>query len=249
MRSKYTKPRDRFRVYVTEHEAPGFMDIIYISTVGSVCQGYPVPLSLVQAIRRFFTMRFQTSLTVFLCSITFAESESGTSKTCPSWSSSLIEFSGSFQQPAPPKVHSEFTTSFIQHKWFSSSIPSLTVIVLTRLNRNVNLSHITSGYISNSPKNLQVRVDEAFAGTLASSIFNYANVSTEGQVDNTLTSTTSSDLTNSEQFRGYVTPNFPLWAEDVLQGNGAVFGGLVTREFAVEKVASVSAKFFTNHYL
>jgi hypothetical protein len=84
-------------------------------------------------------------------------------------------------------------------------------------------------------------VDEAFEGTVASSIFNYANISAQGQVDNTLTSTTSSDFTSLTKFRGYVTPNFPLWAEDILQQNGgAVFTGLVKRDFVREKVASVS---------
>lgn len=104
--------------------------------------------------------------------------------------------------------------------------------------RNVNLSHITQGYIFNTPSKQQVRVDEAYEETIASSIFNYANVSKEGQVENILTSTTSSDLKNPTQFRGYVTPNFPLWTEDVLQG--AVFTGLATREFVPGKVASVS---------
>jgi hypothetical protein len=58
------------------------------------------------------------------------------------------------------------------------------------------VSHITSGYINNSPSKRLVRVNEAFEGvggadgvlngTSASSVFNYANVTKEGLVDNTL---------------------------------------------------------------
>jgi hypothetical protein len=110
----------------------------------------------------------------------------------------------------------------------------------------VNLSHITSGYVQNTPSKLQVRVDEAFGGTIASSIFNYANISVNGEIENILTSTTSSDLIDLTTFRGYVTPNFPLWPEDILQQNGgAVFTGMVDRELIPEKVASVSDCFMT----
>lgn len=162
------------------------------------------------------------------------------SKSGSSWPSSLHEFSGSFQQPEPPKIHSEFRTSFIQHKWLASNTSRVPIKNWPQ-SRNVNLSHVTQGYIFNSPSKQQVRVDEAFEGTLASSIFNYANISQEGQVENILTSTTSSSLKNPEQFRGYVTPNFPLWAEGSLQD--AVFTGLVKRDFVSGKAASVSAVF------
>lgn len=53
--------------------------------------------------------------------------------------------------------------------------------------RDQNLSHVTTGYIRNSPSRNWVRVDEAYAGGLASSLFNYTNVTVDGLVDNTPT--------------------------------------------------------------
>lgn len=38
---------------------------------------------------------------------------------------SVVEFSAGFQQPIPPRIHSEFETSFIQHKWFVAALLSL----------------------------------------------------------------------------------------------------------------------------
>ncbi|KAJ5392471.1 hypothetical protein N7509_007961 [Penicillium cosmopolitanum] len=89
---------------------------------------------------------------------------------CSPFPSSVVEFSSGFEQPEPPSIKAEYGTNFIQHKW------------------NQNLSHITTGYIRNSPSQLLVRADEAYDGTLASSVFNYANSTKEGLVDNTLTS-------------------------------------------------------------
>jgi hypothetical protein len=38
-------------------------------------------------------------------------------ETCTGFPSNLVEFSSSFQQPAPPSVNNEFKANWIQHKW------------------------------------------------------------------------------------------------------------------------------------
>ncbi|KAK4914450.1 hypothetical protein LTR66_017152 [Elasticomyces elasticus] len=131
----------------------------------------------------------------------------------------MIEFSSGFEQPSPPVIQAEYQTSFIQHKW------------------NQNLSHITTGYIYNSPSQQFVRVDEAYDGSMASSLFNYANATEEGLVDNTLT-TFDHDSNNSTIWRGFVNSNFPLFPKDILVSNSAVFGGLVRRQFNDNLVAA-----------
>jgi hypothetical protein len=40
--------------------------------------------------------------------------------SCNDFPASMLEFSGSFQQPRPPLVKPEFKTSFIQHKWYTN---------------------------------------------------------------------------------------------------------------------------------
>ncbi|CAI7647507.1 unnamed protein product [Penicillium crustosum] len=131
---------------------------------------------------------------------------------CRPFPSSMIEFSAGFEQPGPPLIKAEYKTSFIQHKW------------------NQNLSHITTGFINNSASQNFVRVDEAFDGSLASSFFNYANSTEEGLVDNILT-TFSHESNKPTIWRGFVNSNFPLFPEDILVSNGAVFAGLVQRQF------------------
>ncbi|CAG7926613.1 unnamed protein product [Penicillium olsonii] len=139
--------------------------------------------------------------------------------SCPPFPSSMIEFSSGFEQPEAPLINAEFQTSFIQHKW------------------NQNLSHITNGFIVNSPAQNLVRVDEAYDGTLASSLFNYANSTKEGLVENTLT-TFSHKSNKPTVWKGFVNSNFPLFPEDILVQNGAVFGGLVRRQFNDHFVAA-----------
>ncbi|KAB8069454.1 hypothetical protein BDV29DRAFT_50558 [Aspergillus leporis] len=138
---------------------------------------------------------------------------------CLPFPSSMELLSSRFEQSAPPLVQSAFGTNFIQHKW------------------NSNMSHITTGHIYNSPEQGKVRVDQAHEGTLASSLFNYGNVSENGLVDNTMVSFTE-DFNKPGVFHGYVHQNFPLWTTDVLVQNKAVFGGLVERDFVSGKVAS-----------
>ncbi|KAL2819215.1 hypothetical protein BJX63DRAFT_428861 [Aspergillus granulosus] len=148
-----------------------------------------------------------------------ASAKPGSTKSCHQFPSSMIEYSGDFHQPQPPLVKTEFQTSFIQHKW------------------NVNVSHIQVGYIYFSPSQGLVRVDEAYNGDLATSIFNYANTTDEGLVDNTLTSFGSYPK-QPTVWRGYVQSNYPLLTENVLIKGDAVFGGLVRRDHVEGLVAS-----------
>ncbi|KAJ4164438.1 hypothetical protein LMH87_006114 [Akanthomyces muscarius] len=168
-------------------------------------------------------MRPNQSLIASLVAV--AAGMGATAPSCPPFPSSMVEFSASFKQPEPPLIQPEYRTNFVQHKW------------------NQNLSHITTGFINNSPSKGFVQVDEAFAtdngagGRLASSYFNYANVTKEGLVDNTLT-TYSGNSTKPDVFRGYVDSNFPIFEKDLLVKSGAVFGGLVQRQFAENNVAA-----------
>lgn len=91
-----------------------------------------------------------------------------------------------------------------------------------------------------SPSQNLVRVDEAYDGSLAASIFDYKNVTQDGRVLNTMYSYTE-DLTNPDVWSGYVVSNFPLFKADMLVEKGAVFGGLVERDLLKGKVAAVSS--------
>ncbi|EAW13447.1 uncharacterized protein ACLA_054940 [Aspergillus clavatus NRRL 1] len=137
---------------------------------------------------------------------------------CTAFPSKIRDFSSDFQQPEPPLIANEFKTSFIQHKW------------------NQNLSHIMAGYLYNSPSQKLVRADEAYDGGLATSLFNYANVTDTGLVENTLTA--FDNASKPDVWRGYVNSNYPLFEADFLVQNEAVFGGLVRREFVEGDVAS-----------
>ncbi|KAJ6134205.1 hypothetical protein N7523_000527 [Penicillium sp. IBT 18751x] len=139
--------------------------------------------------------------------------------SCAPFPSSWIEYSSGFQEPPAPLLQDQYTANFIQHKW------------------NQNLSHITAGYITNSPSRGIVLVDEASDSGLASSLFDYANTTQDGLVDNTLSTYSSS---NVDVWRGYVNSAFPLFARDFLVTSQAIFGGLVKRRFHEGHVASVS---------
>ncbi|KAH8903622.1 hypothetical protein BR93DRAFT_918372 [Coniochaeta sp. PMI_546] len=157
---------------------------------------------------------------VLIASLAMVAAGSTTGRpSCSQFPSSMLLFSADFKQPEPPLVKSEYRTNFVQHKW------------------NQNLSHITTGFINNSPSARFVRVDEAYDGNLASSFFNYANVSEQGLVDNTLT-TYNSNSTTPDVWRGYVNSNFPIFQQDILVKAGAVFGGLVHRQFVEGLVAA-----------
>ncbi|KAK7216577.1 hypothetical protein V2G26_004580 [Clonostachys chloroleuca] len=138
--------------------------------------------------------------------------------SCTPFPSSVVPFSSDFKQPEPPLVKSEFQTQFVQHKW------------------NQNLSHITTGYIVNSPSRGFVRVDQANDEGFGTSLFNYANVTEDGQVDNILRMYTANS-TAPNIWQGFVNSNFPIFQEDILVQAGAVFSGLVKRTFWTGQVA------------
>ncbi|KAF4964016.1 hypothetical protein FSARC_8014 [Fusarium sarcochroum] len=133
------------------------------------------------------------------------------SSRCPSFPPSMLEFSAEFKQPDPPAIKPE----------------------------NANLSHITTGYIENSPSHGFVRVGEAYEGQLASSYFNYSNTTKSGLVDNTLT-TYDHKATKPIVWRGYVNSNFPIFSKNILVEAGAVYEGLVKRDFIPSPVAAWS---------
>lgn len=162
--------------------------------------------------------------------------------SCTPFPSSVVPFSSDFKQPEPPLVKSEFQTQFVQHKWYVTPnkskrksnpfFPGLTA------SRNQNLSHITTGYIVNSPSRGFVRVDQANDEGFGTSLFNYANVTEDGQVDNILRMYTANS-TAPNIWQGFVNSNFPIFQEDILVQAGAVFSGLVKRTFWTGQVAVV----------
>lgn len=156
----------------------------------------------------------------------------------------MDEFSSEFVQPKPPKIKAQYKAHFVQHKW-SVAQYDVYCMLLTAKFRNAELSHITAGYIENSPSKGFVRVDEAYDGELATSHFNYANVTKSGLVDNTLT-TYDHKHTKPNVWRGYVNSNFPIFGQDILVKAEAVYQGLVKRDFISSPVAAVSITMFRN---
>ncbi|KAF8849594.1 hypothetical protein BDZ45DRAFT_772282 [Acephala macrosclerotiorum] len=132
--------------------------------------------------------------------------------SCPGFPPNTIEFSSSFQQPTPPSVSNEFKASWIQHKW------------------NVNVSHITGGFLYNSPTAGKVRVDQSYDMNIGSSIFDYTNISLNGLVSNIMYLFTPSIASPPSILSDYVNSNFPLFTQDILQTRGAVFAGLTRRD-------------------
>lgn len=104
--------------------------------------------------------------------------------------------------------------------------------------RNVNVSHITSGFMYNSPANSKVRVDESFDLNIGTSVFDFKNTS-HGLVSNTLITYSPSLAAKPAVFQDYVNSDFPLFTADILQTGQAVFTGMVEREYN-GMVASVS---------
>ncbi|KAH7014360.1 uncharacterized protein B0I36DRAFT_369324 [Microdochium trichocladiopsis] len=160
-------------------------------------------------------MHFSAIFGSVLAPLAAATSHSG----CAPCKSSQIEFASTFKQPEPPRIKHEFTASFVQHKW------------------NVNLSHITQGYITNAASKGFVAVNQANEDGLSLSFFDYKNVTKEGLVDNTLTTYRPND--KPQVWRGYVNSNFPIFQDDMLITSGAVYTGMVDRDF-VGLVASWS---------
>ena len=124
----------------------------------------------------------------------------------PTVGNSTTLFSSSFHQPKPPLIKPAFTANFNQHKWTE------------------DLNHITSGFWYSSPSAKKVRVDEAYESTLASSLFDYDNVTTEG-VNNIFWYLKPSIASTPQFYVGYELPSFPLFTADLLVSNNAVYAG------------------------
>lgn len=191
-------------------------------------------------------MRFFTQLLI-AASMAMAANTSCRASPFPP---SMAVFSSDFKQPQPPIVKAAFEASFVQHKWYTTIPEYAHLRVIFRAeshhnHRDVNVSHITSGYITNSPSEGYVRVGQAYEdGVVSSSFFNYANISDSGLVDNTLTSYVS-DSDKPIIWRDYVNSNFPIFLEDILLSAGAVFSGLVERN-RVGTVAAVSHDYLSS---
>uniref|UniRef100_A0A093VUS6 Uncharacterized protein n=1 Tax=Talaromyces marneffei PM1 TaxID=1077442 RepID=A0A093VUS6_TALMA len=123
-----------------------------------------------------------------LCSLAVTIATTAATKTCAPFPATMDIFTSGFEEPVPPLVKS----------------------------KNSNLSHITSGYIYNLPDQEQVIANEAYAGNLAASTFNYANISQDGLVDNIIIyiPIDGNDTASSAMYRGYVNPGFPLIKDD-----------------------------------
>lgn len=105
----------------------------------------------------------------------------------------------------------------------------------------MNVSNIAAGYIVNSPSQNVVRAQVTSNTGLESSLFNYANISSEGLVDNIVTTYSDQAETPPTVWRDYVNPSFPIFQDTILKDGGAVYGGLVERQLANGLVATVRA--------
>lgn len=136
--------------------------------------------------------------------------------------SSLATFSSLFSQPAIPDVAVELRSHWIQHKW------------------DENVSHIAAGYWYNSVSQGKVRVDETYDQGFGSSLFDYNNVTSSGEVLNKQYLIGPSVGSNPTCFNEHVAaPGFPLVTVDFLRNLNAVFGGVVQDPY-VGWVQSVS---------
>ncbi len=104
------------------------------------------------------------------------------------------------------------------------------------------MSHIAAGFLYNSPTAGKVRVDESYDMNIASSIFDYTNISADGLVSNILYTFTPTIASPPSIFSDYVNPAFPIFTQDILVNNSAVFTGLTHRD-KNGQVTSVSSIF------
>lgn len=171
------------------------------------------------------TLRSMVSLQLLLSLSSFAPypaAMANFSSTGP-FPSSYAIFSSSFAQPAIPDVAVELRGHWIQHKW------------------DENVSHIAAGYWYNSVSHAKVRVDETYDGALGSSLFDYGDINSSGQVLNKQYIIQPSVGSNPDCFKDHVTdPAFPLITVDFLHNLNAVFGGVVQDPY-VGWVQSVSS--------
>ena len=97
--------------------------------------------------------------------------------------------------------------------------------------RDESVSHIASGFLYNSGANKKVRVDEAYNSTLASSLFDFTNVTSDGLVRNDLFIIAPSIASKPTCTQFLANAAFPLVPTDLLTANNAVFAGLAEDEF------------------
>lgn len=110
--------------------------------------------------------------------------------------------------------------------------------------RDQNLSHITAGFLYSSASLAKVRVDQAYDGTLGSSLFDFTNVTADGLVLNSLWELNPA-ITSQPTCQQYqVNSDFPLVPADFLVGANAVFAGHRRDQFngVVAEVSSVRAE-------
>jgi hypothetical protein len=127
---------------------------------------------------------------------------------------SYATFSSAFAEPDIPDVAVELRGNWIQHKW------------------DENVSHIAAGYWYNSKSQAKVRVDETYDGALGSSLFDYTDINSSGQVLNKQYLLQPSVGSTPDCFNDHITdPGFPLVIGDFLRNLSAVFGGVVQDSF------------------
>jgi hypothetical protein len=135
---------------------------------------------------------------------------------------SYATVSSSFAEPAIPDVAVELRGNWMQHKW------------------DENVSHIAAGYWYNSKSQVKVRVDETYDGALGSSLFDYTDINSSGQVLNKQYLLQPSVGSKPDCFTDHVNdPAFPLVTGDLLHNLNAVFGG-VAQDSLVGWAQSVS---------
>ena len=111
----------------------------------------------------------------------------------------------------------------------STASSSSTVLITSR---DIDVSHIASGYWYNSAKNGKVRVDETYDGAFGSSLFDFTNTSNDGGVMNHQIIVGPSVGSEPTCFDDFVqAPGFPLITEDFLISSNATFGGVVQEPF------------------
>jgi hypothetical protein len=113
--------------------------------------------------------------------------------------------------------------------------------LLTWSLRDANVSNIAAGYILTSPSKGIVRAYITSNGGLQSSVFNYANVTDQGLVDNVVTTYPDNSAGPPTVWRDFVNSNYPIFEATILQKSGAVFAGLVERRIVEGPVAAVRA--------
>lgn len=114
--------------------------------------------------------------------------------------------------------------------------------------RDLEVTNIAAGYMVNSPSQGIVSIQITSKIGLESSKFDYANVTNEGLVDNTVTTYDVNSESNSTVWRDYVNSNFPIFGQTILIDNSAVYAGLAQRRITEGLVAAVRPPFPQRSY-